>query len=153
MLVDVLYLILGLALLVAGGEALVRGAVALASDIGVSETIIGLTIVSAGTSTPELITSLVAARRGQADIAVGNVVGSNVFNVLGIAGATATVIPLTVPPEILSRDILVMIAASALLFPMMRSGYRISRFEGAVLFVGFLGYTAYLIQAGLGAMP
>lgn len=137
----------GVALLAGGSMALVRGAVGVASSLGVSDTIIGLTIVAAGTSTPELVTSLVAAWRRRDDIAVGNVVGSNIFNVLGIAGATAVVHPLAVPPEILTRDIWWMLGASVLLFPLMKSGMRVNRGEGAVLFVGFLVYMAILVSS------
>ena len=138
---------LGVALLAGGSTALVRGAVGVANDLGVSDAIIGLTIVAAGTSTPELVTSLVAASRGRDDIAVGNVVGSNIFNVLGIAGTTALIHPLAVPPEILTRDNWWMLAASALLFPLMKSGMRVNRLEGAVLFVGFLAYIVILVSS------
>lgn len=137
----------GIALLAGGSTALVHGAVGIATTLGVSDTVIGLTIVAAGTSTPELVTSLVAARRGQDDIAVGNIVGSNIFNVLGIAGATAVLHPLSVPAEIISRDLLWMLGASALLFPMMKTGLRVSRIEGAVLLAGFSTYMALLIRS------
>lgn len=135
----------GVALLAGGATALVEGAVGIAMVLGVSETVIGLTIVAAGTSAPELVTSLVAARRGSADIAVGNVVGSNIFNVLGIGGATALIHPLDVPAEILERDIWWMLAASVLLFPLMRTGMRISRAEGALLLAGFAIYLGLLV--------
>lgn len=141
--------VLGIATLGAGSTALVHGATGLASAFGVSDTIIGLTIVAAGTSMPELITSVVAVRRGQDDIGIGNVVGSNIFNVLGIAGATALIHPLPVPQEIIDRDILWMLAASALLFPLMKTGLRITRMEGAVLLGGFLAYTGVLIAAAM----
>lgn len=144
---NVVAIVVGVALLAGGSTALVRGAVGVASSLGVSDTIIGLTIVAAGTSTPELVTSLVAAWRGRDDIAVGNVVGSNIFNVLGIAGATALIHPLAVPPKILMRDIWWMLGASALLFPLMKSGMRVNRVEGAVLFVGFLTYMALLVSS------
>lgn len=138
---------LGVALLAGGSTALVRGAVGIASGLGVSDAVVGLTVVAAGTSTPELVTSLVAVRRGQDDIAVGNVVGSNIFNVLGIAGATALILPLPVPAEILARDIWWMMAASLLLLPLMRTGMRVSRVEGAVLLTGFVVYMAVLVAA------
>lgn len=136
----------GAALLALGSSALVRGAVAIASSLGVSDTLIGLTIVAAGTSTPELVTSVVAAWRGKDDIAVANIVGSNIFNVLGIAGVTAAIVPLPVPADILARDMWWMLGFSLLLFPLMRSGMRISRIEGAVLFGGFVTYMALLIS-------
>jgi cation:H+ antiporter len=137
----------GIALLALGSTALVGGAVGIASSLGVSATVIGLTIVAAGTSTPELVTSLMAARRGQDDIAVGNVIGSNIFNVLGILGATALIHPLSVPPEITTRDDWWMLGASLLLFPLMRSGMRVSRLEGALLLSGFLTYLTLLIRS------
>ena len=147
LLFNLVSVILGIGLLAGGSTALVRGAVGVASGLGVSDTVVGLTIVAAGTSTPELITSLMAARRGQDDIAVGNVVGSNIFNVLGILGATALVHPVPVPPEILARDNWWMMGASLLLFPLMKSGMRINRFEGAVLLLGFMIYILLLIRA------
>lgn len=137
----------GIALLAVGATALVRGAVGAASALGVSDTIIGLTIVAAGTSTPELVTSVVAAWRGRDDIAVGNVVGSNIFNILGIGGVAALVHPLAVAPEIIVRDNWWMVGASALLFPLMKSGMRINRVEGAGLFAVYLVYVTLLIRA------
>jgi len=138
---------LGGALLAGGSTALVHGATGIAKTMGVSDVVIGLTIVAAGTSTPELITSLVAAWRGKDDIAVGNVVGSNVINVLGIAGATSLVHPLAVPPELLARDDWWMLGASLLLFPLMRTGMRVTRAEGALLFAGFLTYMTLLVRS------
>jgi len=138
---------LGCGLLAAGSTALVRGAVGLATVWGISETVIGLTIVAAGTSAPELITSLVAARHGKDDIAVGNVVGSNIFNVLGIAGATALIHPLAVPSEVIARDNLWMLGISALLFPIMKSDMRVTRLEGAVLVSVFATYMSLLLAS------
>lgn len=141
---NIVAVILGVGLLAAGSTALVRGAVGVASALGVSDAVIGLTVVAAGTSTPELITSIVAAWRGRDDIAVANVVGSCIFNVLGIAGTTALIHPLPVPAEILARDNWWMLGASLLLFPLMKTGMRVNRVEGGVLFLGFLGYMALL---------
>ncbi len=140
-------LLLGLGLLASGSTALVHGAVGIASSLGVSDSVIGLTIVAAGTSTPELVTSLVAARRGQDDMAVGNVVGSNIFNVLGILGTTALIHPLPVPSEIIARDNWWMIGLSLLLFPLMRTGMRVNRLEGALLLATFTTYITLLIRA------
>ena len=137
----------GVALLAGGSTALVRGAVGVASGLGVSGTVIGLTIVAAGTSTPELVTSLVAAHRGRDDIAVANVVGSNIFNVLGILGTTALIQPLPVPEGIISRDNWWMTGASLLLFPLMKSGMRINRIEGILLLAGFSAYAAIVLGA------
>jgi cation:H+ antiporter len=144
---NILAVVVGVGLLAAGSTALVEGAIGIASSFGVSETIIGLTIVAAGTSTPELVTSLVAARRGQDDIAVGNVIGSNIFNVLGILGMTALIHPLEVPAEIIERDNWWMLGASLLLFPLMKTGMRVNRAEGALLLAVFIAYMAILIGA------
>lgn len=138
--------VIGIALLAGGSTALVRGAVGVATVLGLSKTVIGLTIVAAGTSTPELVTSLVAARRGKDDIAVANVVGSNIFNVLGIGGATALIHPLGVPGEIIQVDNWWMLGFSVLLFPLMKSGMRIVRTEGLVLFSLFVVYTFLLLS-------
>ncbi len=137
----------GMALLAYGSETMVRGSVNVATALGLSPTVIGLTIVAAGTSTPELVTSLVAARRGKADIAVTNVIGSNIFNVFGIAGATAMVTPIEVPSAMVARDNWWMLALSVLLFPLMRSGMRVTRVEGAVLLLMFAAYTGVLLRS------
>ena len=136
--------LLGVGLLAAGASALVKGAIGIAQGLGAPETVIGLTIVAAGTSTPELVTSLVAAWRGRDDVAVANVIGSNIFNALGIIGATALVSPLPVPREIIARDDWWMIGFSALLFPLLKSGKRVSRAEGGALLLAFTCYAALL---------
>lgn len=137
----------GIGLLGAGAHFLVQGATELARSFQVSETVIGLTLLAAGTSLPELVTSVVAAYRGQNDIAVGNVVGSNIFNVLLIMGSTATIHPVDVPEVILTRDNLWMLGFSALLFPLMRTGLQVSRIEGAILLAGFSAYLVQLLYA------
>lgn len=147
---NTLAVLVGVGLLAGGSTALVSGASSVASGLGVSDTVIGLTIVAAGTSTPELVTSVVAAWRGKDDIAVGNIVGSNIFNVLGIAGATGLIHPIPVPASILASDIWWMLGASLLLFPLMRSGMRISRAEGAVLLGGFIVYMVLLLRSATG---
>jgi len=134
----------GVALLVLGGELLVRGAVSLARTLGMTERLIGLTIVAAGTGAPELATSVIAARRGQSEMALGNVIGSNIFNVLGILGVSALVVPLTVSAEMLSNDMWWMLGLSFLLFPMMRSRYVVTRLEGGVLLLAYVVYIALL---------
>lgn len=144
---NVLAIVVGVGLLAGGSTLLVQGAVGIATALGVSETVIGLTIVAAGTSTPELVTSLVASKRGRDDIAIANVVGSNIFNVLGILSITALVHPLDVPDVIMSRDVWWMLGASALLFPLMWTDKRVDRLEGAVLLTGFLTYLVLLILA------
>ncbi|HRK19526.1 MAG TPA: calcium/sodium antiporter [Hyphomicrobiaceae bacterium] len=123
----------GLAAVIFGGKLLVDGAVGLARSAGISETVIGLTIVAVGTSLPELVTSVVAAFRGHSDVALGNILGSNIYNILGIGGATALIAPTRFPPEIVSYDNFVMLGAAVVLVWFANSGYRISRVEGAAL--------------------
>ena len=130
----------GLALVVVGGKLLVDGAVALARGYGISESIIGLTIVAVGTSAPELVTSVVAAARRQSDVAFGNVVGSSIYNILGIGGATALIAPTSVPVEIIRFDNIVMLAVSVLMFALAWTGFRIGRREGALLVSGYCAY-------------
>ena len=138
----------GIAATILGARWLVEGAVRLAAGLGVSETVIGLTIVAVGTSLPELVTSVTAALRRQGDIAFGNVLGSNVFNVLFILGATALVRPIDVPASIARVDVWVVLAASLGLALVARTGWRVTRAEGAGLLAAYLAYLAYL---GLGA--
>ncbi len=135
----------GVAVLAAGASLLVRGAVGLASVWGVSETFIGIAIVGAGTSAPELVTSLVAAWRGRDDLAVANLIGSNIFNVLGIGGVTALVRPLPVPESILTFDIWWLAALSLLLLPLLKSDLRINRAEGGFLLASYISYLTWLI--------
>lgn len=145
---DVALVVAGLALLVLGSRGFVDAAIGIARQIGWSELVIGLTLVSAGTSLPELVTSLVAMRRGNTDIAVGNVIGSNIFNALGIVGVCATVAPQAVAWSLVIRDTPIMLAASLALLPIMRSGGRISRLEGGLLLGAYIAYVAYLILTG-----
>lgn len=123
----------GLALVVLGGRLLVDGAVALARTFEISEAVIGLTIVAVGTSMPELVTSVVAALRRHADVAIGNVLGSNIYNVLGIAGVTGLVAPTAIPDGIARFDAPVMLAVSVLMLVVARTGWRVGRREGAGL--------------------
>jgi cation:H+ antiporter len=117
----------------------VGGAVGLARSIGISETIIGLTIVAVGTSMPEFVTSVMAALRNESDVAFGNIVGSNIYNVLGIGGMTALIAPTDVPAEIVRSDNLVMIAVSVLLVALAYTGMRIRRWEGGLLVAAYAG--------------
>ena len=137
----------GLALLVIGAEWFVQGAVKIALALGISELVVSLTIVAAGTSLPEVVVSVLASYRGERDIAVGNVVGSNIFNMLAVLGLSALVLPhgITVPPSVLHFDMPVMIAAFIACLPIFMTGHLISRWEGG-LFVGYyVAYTTYLI--------
>lgn len=139
-LASVAFCIVGLALLIGGGSLLVSSAVTLAEAFGISDTIIGLTIVAVGTSLPELITSLIAALRKQADVAFGNIVGSNIYNILGIGGVTALLSPLSVPEQIVRFDNIAMILASIVLVTFAWTGLRIGRREGALLLAGYALY-------------
>ncbi|GMG85056.1 calcium/sodium antiporter [Paralimibaculum aggregatum] len=134
----------GLALVLLGGRLLVDGAVTLARGLGISETVIGLTVVAVGTSMPELVTSVVAGLRRQGDVAFGNIVGSNIYNILGIAGTTALIAPGAVPAEILRFDNLVMVGVTVVLVLFAWTGLRIARWEGAVLLAGYGLYLALL---------
>ena len=137
-------IISGLLLAIFGAGWLVDGAVVLASAAGVSETVIGLTVVAVGTSLPELIACIVAVIRKHADVALGNIVGSNIYNILGILGVTALIKPIEVPAEIAQIDIWVMLGVTALLIIQLRSGWRLSRLEGVVLMALYCGYTVLL---------
>jgi cation:H+ antiporter len=146
---DLAFLVGGLVLLVAGSRLLVASAVAIAQSLGVSELVIGLTIVAAGTSLPEAATSVVASLRHQRDIAVGNVVGSNVFNILGVLGLSAMVSPagITVAPQALQFDIPVMVTVAVACLPIFVTGREIARWEGGLFLAYYIGYTTYLVMA------
>jgi len=144
---DGLLILLGLGLLVLGSKWLVDGAVAIAHQLGVSDLVIGLTIVAVGTSLPELATSVVATIRGERDIAVGNVVGSCLFNLLAVLGLAGMVSPsgIAVSAQSLHVDLPVMILTAVVCLPIFFTGKRISRGEGALLLSGYIAYMAYLI--------
>lgn len=145
--------LVGLGALVLGSQWLVDGSVRVARSFGVSELVIGLTIVAVGTSMPEVAASVVAALRGQRDLAVGNVVGSNLFNVLGVLGASAALSGKGVPvaPGAMTFDIPVMIAVSLVCVPMLYTARTIARWEGAILAAIYAAYTAYLVLQARGA--
>jgi cation:H+ antiporter len=130
---DVALVVSGCACLVVGGYAIVEGAVGLAAALGISEVVIGLTVVAVGTSLPELATSLVAAARGEADIAVGNVIGSNIFNIAAILGVSSVLEPMAIPAHVLTRELPALLVLCVLLFPLLRSDWRVQRWEGVVL--------------------
>lgn len=150
--VQVLLILAGLALLVLGAQWLVGAAVTFAKYLGVSELIIGLTIVAAGTSLPEVATSILAAVRGERDIAVGNVVGSNIFNILAVLGISASVAPdgLAVAPSILAFDLPVMVTVAVACLPIFFTAHLIARWEGALFLAYYVAYTAYLILDATG---
>lgn len=137
----------GLAMLVAGAEFFVNGATAIAARVGISETVIGLTLVALGTSLPELATSAIAALRRHSDIALGNVLGSNLFNLLGILGTTALIAPVTVPPAILRFDVWVMLAAMLLPLPAILRTGAIGRPAGILFVALYAAYVAWLYIA------
>ena len=142
--VSIFLMFAGLGLLIFGANLFVQSAVAIAKMFNVSDAIIGLTIVAVGTSLPELITSIVAAYKKESDIAIGNVVGSNIFNILGILGITALIIPIS-SVGISYIDLVVMVFTAIILFPLSRSGFSISRLEGTILLIGYFGYVYYLL--------
>lgn len=141
---SLLLAVAGLGLVVLGGHFLVGGAVGLARSVGIAETVIGLTIVAVGTSMPEFVTSVMAALRKEPGVAFGNIVGSNIYNILGIGGATALIAPTNVPAEIVRFDNLVMIVTSALLVAFAYTGMRLSRWEGGLFVAAYVGYLAWL---------
>jgi cation:H+ antiporter len=148
--------VVGLSLLVVGSQLLVNSATEIASALGVSDLVIGLTVVAAGTSLPELATSVMAAIRGQRDIAVGNAVGSNIFNLLSVLGASAAISSngISVNDEVIRLDYPVMLAATVLLLPICWNGFMVKRWEGAVLVAFYVAYVAYLVmEAGDSSAP
>ncbi|MFZ2041101.1 MAG: calcium/sodium antiporter [Desulfobacterales bacterium] len=149
----IFWLVVGLVLLIVSSRILVWGAVEIAHGFGVSDLIIGLTIVAVGTSLPELASSVIAARKGEHDIALGNILGSNLFNTLAVVGIAGTIHPMAVGPEVFSRDILAMAVLTVSLFVFgygFRGPGRINRFEGGALLACYVGYSAYLISTVFG---
>lgn len=149
----IFWLVVGLVLLIVSSRILVWGAVEIAHGFGVSDLIIGLTIVAIGTSLPELASSVIAARKGEHDIALGNILGSNLFNTLAVVGIAGTIHPMAVGPEVFSRDILAMAVLTVSLFVFgygFRGPGRINRFEGGALLACYVGYSAYLISTVFG---
>jgi cation:H+ antiporter len=143
LLLDGLFILGGLGILVIGARLLTDNSVALARSFGVTEAVIGLTIVAAGTSVPELAASIVAAIKKEPDIALGNVIGSNIFNILGILGIASMVAPLTAS-DISRFDLWAMVAIAAALIPILWTGLRVTRTEGAMLFAAYCGYIYFL---------
>jgi cation:H+ antiporter len=149
------WLVAGLVLLIASSRILVWGAVTIAAALGVSDLVIGLTIVALGTSLPELAASVIAARKGEHDIAIGNVVGSNMFNLLAVVGIAGVIAPMnSVDAEVLSRDWPTMMAMTVALFAMaygFRAAGRINRPEGLLLLMSYFAYNLYLVITVTGA--
>lgn len=146
LLLSLLFAFAGLGLLVWGADLLVEGAISTARVVGISESVIGLTIVAIGTSLPELVATLAAALKGRSDVAFGNIVGSNLYNVLGILGVTALIQPLAIPADIGVVDWAVLIGSACLLLVFAASGRRLTRLEGAILLALYCGYVGYLLS-------
>jgi cation:H+ antiporter len=145
---SVIWLVVGLVFLIVSSRTLVWGAVEIAQALGVTDLIIGLTIVAVGTSLPELASSIIATRKGEHDIAFGNVIGSNLFNTLAVVGLAGVISPMEFGPEVFSRDVLVMGVLTLSLFLLgygFRGPGRINRLEGGLLLAVYIGYTAYLV--------
>lgn len=140
----------GLAMILGGAHFLVSGATAFARAAGVSDAVIGVTIVAVGTSLPELVTSVIAALKRQTDIALGSILGSNLFNILGILGVTAVISPLEIPREIMELDIWVLLGATAALLVFAMSGWRTCRREGALMLAAYAVYTGVVLVNALG---
>lgn len=144
LLISSILVVVGLALLIFGANIFVNGAVSAAERMGVSNAVIGLTVVAFGTSLPELITSIVAGIKKEGDIAIGNIVGSNVFNILSILGITAVIKPIT-SYGISYVDLSIMLLTAVIILPLSYSGFKINRWEGAFLFIGYIAYFIYLL--------
>ena len=138
-----IFIVVGVACIIIGGDLVVDGASAIAMKFGMSETLVGMTIVALGTSLPELVTSMVAAKKGESDLAVGNVIGSNIFNILFVLGFSALISPMTV--DILSViDTIAVIGVSVLALVFSATGKKISRVEGGIMLLAYFGYFAYM---------
>jgi cation:H+ antiporter len=142
--VSVVIILIGLGLLILGANYFLNSAISIAKAIGVSDAIIGLTVVAFGTSLPELITAGVASYKKESDIAIGNVVGSNIFNILGILGITALIIPVKAG-DLNYIDLGVMLLAALILLPLSKTGFKISRLEGLILVIGYIIYIYHLL--------
>jgi cation:H+ antiporter len=140
----ILYSVIGLALLITGAKLMVEGAISVARNLGISEVVIGLTIVAVGTSLPELATSIMAAIKKQGEVIIGNVIGSNIFNILGILGITAMVKPIIVAPQIASFDVWIMLAAALFLSILLWSNKKIGCIAGSFMIFGYIAYIAWL---------
>lgn len=147
--VNILYVILGLIGLTGGASLLIDGATGIARGFGVPESIIGLTMIALGTSLPELFATVIAALRRHGDVAVGNVLGSNLFNILGTLGATAAIEPLAFAEDIRTIDVWVMLGVTAVALQLMISGWRVSRTEGAFLLCAYVAYVGSLVMRGV----
>lgn len=149
----IVFIISGLGIVMIGSDWLVTGATKTAQMLGVTDAVIGLTIVAAGTSLPEVIASIMATIKGERDIAIANVIGSNIYNILAIIGLSGLIVPsgLTVNPSMLNFDYLVMIGVACLCLPFFKTGKQLSRWEGGIFLLLYIAYTSYLIQSSSGS--
>jgi len=150
--IAIIWLLVGIATLLVGAQLMVDGAIYLAESLGVSEVVIGITMVAVATSLPELAVSVVAAFRGEYGLAIGNIVGSNIFNLLAVLGIAATIQPAVLPPSVLSLHIFVMVAFTLVLFAMTydyEGKGRISRFEGLALITAYVAYVTYVVAQNI----
>ena len=145
LIISIVFLVLGLVGLPLGADILVDSASSIARSFGISDAVIGLTLIAIGTSLPELSTTIMSAFRNQADVALGNVIGSNIFNLLGIIGVTAMIDYVAVTPNFLEFDLWVMLAASTLLAPFVLLGWRLTRIWGFALTTGYLLYVVFVL--------
>jgi cation:H+ antiporter len=134
----------GLGLLVGGANLMIESGIVIARLLGISEVVIGIALVAVGTSLPELATSMVSALRGQSDISVGNIIGSNIFNVMCVVGVVSMIMPLEVDRQLLFFELPVMMAFSLVLIPFMRTGFVLNRWEGGLLLAGYAVFIFYL---------
>jgi cation:H+ antiporter len=152
MMMAIVWLIVGLATLLIGAELLVDGAIGIAKTLGVSEVVIGITIVAFGTSLPELAVSLASALKGEYGLAIGNIVGSNIFNLLAVIGVAATIEPSALAPSVLSLHIFVMVAFTLVLFAMTYDydgKAQLSRLEGVALLTAYIAYSSYVVAQNI----
>ncbi|MFD2829903.1 calcium/sodium antiporter [Corticicoccus populi] len=143
----IVILILGLAAIIFGGDLVVNSATEIAIALGMSQALVGLTIVAIGTSLPELVTSVAAARKGQASMAVGNLIGSNIFNIFFVTGLSAVIMPLLVVPSLMI-DAVILIVISVIVYILSRTGYKLGRVEGTFLILIYIVYLVYIILRG-----
>jgi cation:H+ antiporter len=143
----VLLLLVGIAVVVIGAELLVEGAVSSARSLGVSDVVIGLTVVAIGTTAPEFVTTVVSTLRGDRELALGNLMGSSIYNIAAILGLTVVVAPdgVPVPDEVLAADLGLLVVAAAAAVPVFLTGRRISRIEGGLFIASYIGYMTWLL--------
>lgn len=149
---SLIFIVLGIAAIIGGGNLVVNGATKIASNLGMSQTLIGLTIVAIGTSLPELVTSVVAAKKGDSGIAMGNVVGSNIFNILFILGSAGTIKPMVSNREFFI-DAIILIGISIMMLAFAFTKKKTSRIEGAICVLVYVAYTTYIIMRAFGLLP